>query len=156
TGSIDFTSRALTIAPPLSQPLAAPVQAYGNVVSATRGETVNAEVLGNGDASSINQTFKLKKSPLTYGPGVAAPISSLRIYVDGLLWSEVASFYGVAPDAQVYIIRQDDNGDSWVTFGDGLRGSRLTTGSSNVIAYYRFGAGAASPPAGSIQQLAKA
>lgn len=156
SGSIDFTSGVLTAVPQLSQPLAAPVQAYGNVVSATRGESVSAEVLGDGDASTASQTFKLKKSPLTYGPGVATPVSSLRVYVDGLLWSEVASFYGLASDAQVYIVRQDDDGESWVSFGDGLRGSRLTTGAGNVVAYYRFGAGAASPPAGSIQQLAKA
>jgi len=156
SGAIEFDSRVLTPSPPLSVALAAPVKVYGNVVSATQGQTVNAEVMGSGDASQASQSFKLKKSPLTYSPGVDAPVSALRVYVDGLLWSEAPSFFGVPPDAQVYIVRQDDAGDSWVTFGDGIRGSRLTTGDRNVVAYYRFGAGKASPPAGSIQQLGKA
>ncbi|MEE8523057.1 MAG: baseplate J/gp47 family protein, partial [Thermoanaerobaculia bacterium] len=42
-----------------------------------------------------------------------------------------------------------------VTFGDGVRGSRLPSGVDNVIADYRHGAGAAKPPAGTIQQLAR-
>jgi hypothetical protein len=156
SGAIEFDNRVLTPSPPLSVALAAPVKVYGNVVSATQGQTVNAEVMGSGDASQASQSFKLKKSPLTYSPGVDAPIGALRVYVDRLLWSEVPSFFGVPPDAQVYVVRQDDAGDSWVTFGDGIRGSRLTSGDSNVVAYYRFGAGKASPPAGSIQQLGKA
>ncbi len=155
SGAIEFDTRTLTPAPPLAAPLAAPVEVYGNVVSTTRGETVNAEILGSGDASQTNQTFKLKKSPLTYLPGVDAPSSTLRIYVDGLLWSETPSFFGMASDAQVYIVRQNDAGDSFVTFGDGIRGSRLTTGSGNVVACYRYGAGKASPPAGSITQMGK-
>jgi hypothetical protein len=52
-------------------------------------------------------------------------------------------------------VRQDDRGDSWVTFGDGVRGARLPSGAGNVVASYRFGAGAASPPAGSVNQLAR-
>ena len=155
SASIEFDTRTLTPSPLLEEPLAQPVQVYGNVVSATRGETVTAEVVGSGDASAINQTFKLKKNPLTYLPGVDAPGSTLRVYVDGLLWSEVPSFFGAAPDAQVYIVRQNDAGESFVIFGDGTRGSPLTTGSGNVVAYYRYGAGKASPPAGSIQQMGK-
>ena len=155
SASLDFETRVLTAWPPLSQPLAAPVLAYGNVVSATRGESVVAEVLGSGDASQSSQTFKLKKSPLTYLPGVDAPSSALKVYVDGLRWTESPSFFGVAPDAHVYIVRQNDAGDSLVTFGDGIRGSRLATGMNNVVAYYRFGAGKASPPAGSITQMGK-
>jgi hypothetical protein len=155
SASLDFTTGVLSASPALAGPLAAPVQAYGNVVSASRGETVSAEILGSGDASTASQTFKLRKSPLTYFPGTDAPESTLRVFVDGLLWMESASFFGAAPDAQSYIVRQDDNGDSFVTFGDGIRGSRLSSGTNNVVAYYRFGAGKASPPAGSIKQLGK-
>ena len=155
SASLDFDTRVLTPSPLLGQPLAAPVQVYGNVVNTTRGETVSAEILGSGDASRLNQIFKLKKSPLTYLPGVDAAVSTLWVYVDGLLWSEAPSFFGAAPDAQVYIVRQNDAGDSFVTFGDGIRGSRLTTGAGNVVAYYRFGAGKASPPSGSISQMGK-
>ena len=59
------------------------------------------------------------------------------------------------PDAQIYIVRQDDDGNSVVTFGDGIRGARIPTGFNNVVATYRFGAGKLAPPAGSISQFAK-
>jgi len=140
--------------------LACPVEAYGNVAGASRGETVQNEILGSGDASQANQSFKLKKKPLTYKSaptsdnerGVA---STLQVYVNGVRWTEVASFYGVLADAQVYLVRQNDDGESIVIFGDGQRGARLPTGTSNVLATYRFGAGEATPPAGSITQLGK-
>src|ERR1019366_1582330 len=54
-----------------------------------------------------------------------------------------------------YIVRQNDSGDSLVIFGDGIRGQRLPTGSSNIVANYRYGAGKASPPASSLNQVAK-
>src|SRR5262249_33482881 len=96
SGTLDFTSGRLTLdqTSSLVETLAVPVQLYGNVVTASRGETVPPEILGTGDASVPNPSFTLKKKPLTYTPsptsgneqGVA---STLRVYVDGLLWSEV-------------------------------------------------------------------
>ncbi len=79
-------------------PLTVPVRLFGNVLKATRGETVANEVLGFGDATQASQTFPLKKSPLTYLPsptqdndlGVA---STLQVYVDGVQWSEAPSFF---------------------------------------------------------------
>jgi hypothetical protein len=139
--------------------LVTPVRAFGNIVTATRGESVHAESLGSGDATLTNQSFTLKKSPLTYlsAPTADNPsgvASTLSLYVDGVLWTEVPTFYGQSSDAQVYIVRQNDDAKSTVTFGDGVRGARLATGAA-VTAYYRFGAGAAMPPAGLINQLAK-
>ena len=130
------------------------------MVKASRGEVVLTEILGSGDASVINQSFKLKKNPVTYTPSPTAGndtgvASTLKVYVGGIRWTEVPTFYGAAPDAQVYIVRQNDDGESIVTFGDGVRGSRLITGSNNLIATYRFGAGKATPPDGSIHQLGK-
>jgi hypothetical protein len=159
-GKIDFSKASLTIDTQLQQPLVSPVQVFGNVVGATRGERVTGEVLGSGDASLANQSFALKKKPLTY---ITAPTtgnesgvsSTLNVYVNGIQWEEKTNFYGVSPDAEVYIVRRDDEGNFTVTFGDGERGARLPSGVDNVIADYRFGAGAASPPAGSITQLAK-
>ena len=161
-GSVDLASRAIALVAGVAWTpgLAPPLVAYGNVVTAVRGETVAGEVLGSGDAAATMQRWKLAKAPLTYqavaGAGDAAGVaSSLRVWVDGLAWTEVPSFYGQGPDAQVYVVRQDDRGDSWVTFGDGVRGARLPSGAGNVVASYRFGAGAASPPAGSVNQLAR-
>lgn len=140
-------------------PLATPVEGFGNVVTAIRGETVQTEVLGSGDAAVGLQSFTLKKSPLTYVavPGAAndaGVASTLHVWVDGLEWAEVPSFFGHGPSAQVFVVRQNDKDESIVTFGDGVRGSGLPTGVDNVVASYRFGAGAASPPAGGIAQLA--
>jgi predicted phage baseplate assembly protein len=136
------------------------VNAYTNLIAATRGETVTAEVLGSGDASSASQSFKLKKKPLTYllsptldnDQGVAAV---LEVWVNNILWTEVTNFYLSADSDQVYLVRQDDEGESWIIFGDGVRGSRLPTGRSNVIANYKFGAGEAAPPANYINQIGK-
>jgi len=161
-GGIDLVSARLTIDPgeAWSPALAAPVEAFGNIVTAVRGETVSAEVLGSGDATIEHQAFKLAKKPLTYvaaaGAANAAGIAStLKVWVDGLQWEEANSFFGHGPGAQIYVVRQDDVGASTITFGDGVRGSRLPTGAGNVVASYRFGAGAASPPAGSITQIVR-
>jgi hypothetical protein len=77
-------------------------------------------------------------------------ISTLRIFVDGILWTEVPTLYGVGPADRVYIVRRQDDGSSKVTFG-----SPLPTGVGNIIAQYRFGGGAASPPALGINQIAR-
>lgn len=161
-GSFDFPAGQLTLGmgETWTPPLDTPVTLYGNVMAATRGETVTGEVLGSGDASQKNQEFKLKKGPLTY---IASPTadnergvtSTLKVWVDGVLWNEVNTFFGVGEDEPVYITRQNDDDETFVIFGDGVRGRRLPSGSNNVVATYRFGAGAAAPPAGSITQIAR-
>ncbi|HKI45338.1 MAG TPA: hypothetical protein VKA08_08425 [Balneolales bacterium] len=140
--------------------LVSPVQAYGNVLTAFRGERVDNEILGNGDASLANQTFKLKKKPLTYylsptAENDTAVKSTLSLYVNGVKWTEVRSFFCRTELEQIYIVRQDDNGDTFITGGDGKRGERFPTGTSNIVAYYHFGAEAACPPAGVVNQIAK-
>ena len=81
--------------------------------------------------------------------------STLKLYVNGIEWKEVAYFYGKKPHEQVFIVRQNDEQDSFITFGDGIRGERLPTGVDNVFCTYRFGAGKASPPAGSVTQIGR-
>ncbi len=113
-----------------------------NVVHATHGEGV-VEVLGSGDASLPHQSFMLKKPPTTF---VTAPTprgvqSTLEVRVGGVRWDEVDSLYGVAPDAQVYATRVDNDARMQLIFGDGVQGARLPTGSVNVAARYRSGIG---------------
>ncbi len=141
-------------------PLYSDVKVYANVLHASRGESVLNETLGSGDASSKNQSFLLKKDPLTYFLSPTAEndqgvVNSLEVFVDGIKWTEIPNFFKAGEDDSVYIVRQTDEGKSMVTFGDGVRGRRLPSGFQNVIAHYRFGAGAASPPAGSINQMSK-
>jgi hypothetical protein len=145
-------------AAPFDPLLRTPVTVYGNLVAATRGESVLNEQLGSGDASQAFQSFKLAKHPLTYINDAAAingRRSTLEVRVNGIQWSEVGSFFGAGPGSEVYTVRQNDDGESVIRFGDGVTGARLPTGVDNVTATYRFGAGAAKPPAGAIGQLAK-
>jgi hypothetical protein len=161
-GSIAYDENKLTLnqGSNWTTALTLPVDVYGNVITATRGETVNIEKMGSGNASLASQTFKLKKKPLSYYPSPTTSNdnsvkNSLTIYVDGILWSEVNSFYGMTENDQVYIVRQNDEGESQITFGDGIRGQRLPSGTDNIICNYRFGAEAACPPAGSVSQISK-
>lgn len=161
-GSINYGENKLILnqGTTFTQPLTLPVNAFGNVISASRGETVSNEKMGSGNASAASQSFKLKKKPLSYYPSPTVDNdqsvkNSLTVYVDGILWTEVNSFYGMTGNDQVYIVRQNDAGESTVTFGDGIRGQRLSTGKDNVICHYRFGAEAACPPAASVSQVSK-
>ena len=136
--------------------LRTPIVAHPNILHVTRGETVKDELLGSGDPSIPSQSFELKKSPLTYvraatERGIA---STLEVRVDGVLWHEVRTFYGAGPNDHIYIVRQDEDEHSTVTFGDGVRGARLPAG-ARVRATYRFGAGAASPPAANLTQIVR-
>ena len=143
---------------PFQPPLRTPVTVFGNLVRARRGESVLNEGLGSGDASQSFQSFTLGKAPLTYINDPAAPSgrrSTLEVRVNAIRWTQRPGFFGAQPEDEIFIVRQNDDGESVVTFGDGVTGARLPTGVDNVTATYRFGAGAAKPPAGAIGQLAK-
>jgi predicted phage baseplate assembly protein len=139
-------------------PLRTPVDLFGNVLDVTRGETVTNETLGSADASQAFQSFMLKKKPLSYLLDPAAPDrirAALQVRVNGMLWREVPSFFGARPTDEVYVVRADPDQTARITFGDGVRGARPASGVGNVTATYRFGAGAAKPPAGTITQIAR-
>ena len=115
-----------------------------NVAPANAGSSVT-ELLGNGSATTTNQTFKLKQSPLTYTQaatptGVA---SSLQVTANMAAWKEISSLYAQSPRAQVYETMNLPGGSALVQFGDGVEGATLPTGQNNIIANYRVGIGAA-------------
>jgi len=121
------------------------VTVYGNVLPATQGKTISETAIGSGDARQSFQTFALPKAPLTYlldETRTPAQAPQLSIYVDGILWSEVETFFDATPDDHVYIVREDADGNSFVQFGDGKTGARLSSGQKNVVATYRTGSGA--------------
>lgn len=144
-----------SLVPPASvdafpEPLVPPVDVFGNVFHVVRGETVAHEVLGSGDATVAFPSFTLKKKPLTYVASAAGGRrSTLEVRVSGVRWREVESFYGTSPQDEVFIVRQTEARDSVVTFW------RLPSGVDNVTARYRFGAGAAKPPANGITQAVR-
>lgn len=119
------------------------VTVYGNLVDATEGESQGEVALGSGDSRRVFQTFPIPKSPLTYlsDPVRSPPYSAeLEIRVDGRLWTPVESLFDAAPDAEIYVIRQGEDG-SYVQFGDGINGGKLPSGRNNVTAAYRTGHG---------------
>ena len=152
TDDEQITLRPLTIQPPLQKltledfPLeTSVVLVYGNLVEANQGKTEPQAVLGNGDSRQIFQSFKLPKAPLTYfnSKSETPPeVPELQIYVSDRLWQRVSSFFGRGFNEEIYIVREDANGDSWVQFGDGKTGARLPSGLNNVVAQYRTGIGA--------------
>jgi hypothetical protein len=113
-----------------------------NVASATHGETVS-EILGSGDATQVFQVFTLRQTPLTYisASTASGTKTTLEVRVNDLLWEETDSFYGHGPDERIYITRLDNNGKTYVRFGDGITGTRLPTGQENVKATFRKGIG---------------
>lgn len=153
TNQDDITLYPITLNPKLQKftledfPLDKPptVVARGNLVTANQGKTEPEAVLGNGDSRQIFQTFKLPKSPLTYfnSKSETPPeVPELEIYVNDRLWQRVQSLFNRQPKEEIYIVREDGNGDSWVQFGDGKTGARLPSGLNNVVAKYRTGIGA--------------
>lgn len=119
---------------------------YGNlVVDATQGKTEKEKSIGSGDSRQTFQTFKLPKAPLTYlldTSQTPPEVPELVIYANNREWKWVPSLFGRGPKEEVYITREDEDGTSWVQFGDGKTGARLPSGKDNVVAEYRTGVGA--------------
>ena len=134
---VDFTPAP---ASPLRQ-----VTLMGNVAAASHGETQPVEALGHGDGAKPFQTFKLARPNLTYlmSTGALEGTAGLEVRVNGELWRETASFFGQGASQRLYTARQNDDGETFVTFGDGTTGARLPSGAMNVTATYRTGLGLA-------------
>src|SRR5262249_22955099 len=124
------------------------ITVFGNLADASQGKQEPETVLGNGDNRQTFQTFPLPKSPLTYflsSDGVPPQTPELQIWVGGRQWSRVDAFFGHGPKEQIYIVREDADGRSFVQSGDGGTGARLPSGIKNVSAVYRTGVGARGP-----------
>jgi len=141
----DFPHTRLVLQQPLMNCYARSVTTINaNVVAATAGAPVT-ELLGSGSASTPNQQFTLKQTPLTYEQA-ATPTgsqSSLEVLVNGAKWAPVATLYNQPPTAQVYTVLNLPGGGAQVQFGDGVEGATVPTGQSNVRADYRTGIGLA-------------
>lgn len=151
---LDATDTVIT---PGYQNAIPPIRVLRNLAKATRGRTVRDEVIGSGDASKSFQSFQLAKSPLTYLPDPLAPKglrNTLEVFVDGQKWRQAPSFYGAKPSDAIYVVRHDEDHETFVVFGDGELGRRLPTGVDNVVATYRYGVGG-NVPANSITTLEK-
>jgi predicted phage baseplate assembly protein len=125
-----------------------PVWVFGNLANASQGKTEKPIILGNGDARASFLTFPIPKSPLTYllsDSATPPEVAQLVVTVDNLEWKQVSSLLTYGPKEQVYIVREDQTGQSYVQFGDGETGSRVPSGTGNISVTYRTGAGAYGP-----------
>jgi hypothetical protein len=116
---------------------------WGNAAAASHGRTVAGEVIGSGDASQPFQCFTLAKAPLTRVPAAVAAgsIPAIDVTVDAARWPDVTALLAAGGTDEVMELRTDDGGATVVQFGDGVTGARPTTGSGNIVATYRYGAG---------------
>jgi Baseplate J-like protein len=113
-----------------------------NVALVTHGQSVS-ELMGSGNASTPNQSFGLKQSPLTYvqAPTPTGRQSTLQVQANGVAWTEVPSLYDQSPNAQVFVTLNQSDRTTDVLFGDGVEGALLPTGQGNIQANYRIGSG---------------
>ena len=134
----------VTLDPPLRHAYhAGTVRVRANVAVATHGETVE-QVLGSGDGRRAFASFALRRPPLTYvrsTTNATGAVPALEVRVEDVEWTRVDSLFDAGPRDRVYVVRQAESGQTTVTFGDGVHGSRLPTGAENVRATYRVGIG---------------
>lgn len=130
-----------------------------NVVRGGHGEAKPAKVLGSGDAARRSQSFVLKEKDVafvadpTQPAGVAAAV---EVAVAGQTWKQVATLRDSRPSDPHYEVRLTEDGYLSFTFGDGLRGRRLPTGTNNVRVGFRAGTGlAGNLPPGSLTKPAR-
>ena len=121
---------------PLSKPLAVPLQLLLNLVPVSRGTTVTER--------GARQRERGTRQPVLHARQIAAHLSlrqrsgiesTLTVTVDHIEWHEVPSFYNQAAAARVFVVtRSPDQTVTTVTFGDGVNGARLPSGTGNVVA----------------------
>ena len=153
---------------------AASCRVCGNVVAMTHGLTVGGEVFGGGVAG---QGYTLQHAPLTWlrdaadfevrcelqvtvnGPGNRALRFGGGLSADnapGEIWTRIRSLALAGPAERVYALTTDDAQRSTIDFGDGVHGARPPSGSNNLTASYRTGAGASgNVPADALKFLRK-
>jgi hypothetical protein len=160
-GTGDAAATTMTIGSIAAMPaggLGPTIDVLFDLLTLSRGKTIANEVLGSGNAAVAGQDFVLQKSPVTYfidpaslsGDGFS---STVQVWVNQLRWTEVRSFFRQPSDATVFVTGEDEQGNTHVTFGDGINGARVPTGVNNVVATYRTGSGAAAPSPGTLTNI---
>lgn len=132
---------------------------YGNVVKAGHGEKRAQNVLGDGNRIEKNQSFTYSKIDLAFqqdsdfSSGVRA---SIEVIVDNRRWTQVDNLRNSEATDTDYETELNEDGELLITFGDGINGQRLPTGTNNVLIQGRFGSGSqGNLDAGSLNKLKK-
>ena len=118
------------------------VKIRGNVVSVIQGKSAPKTILGSGRGEVAYQVFDLPAIPLTFERrGREGGKGAIDLTVDDLPWEQKNDFLASGPDDRHYVIETDFEGKSHILFGDGVNGSRPSTGRDNIVARYRSGQG---------------
>ncbi|GGX79740.1 hypothetical protein GCM10007160_03920 [Litchfieldella qijiaojingensis] len=127
------------------------VTVHGNLVHADQGETQKPTVLGSGDGRRKFQTLSLPKHPLTYrllSEATPPQVPALEVHVDGVRWRRVDTFFNAGPSDRVYVVREDEEGNSYIQCGDGINGAVFPSGRHNIEVVFRKGVGGRGEAAG--------
>jgi hypothetical protein len=106
-------------------------------VPAVQGMTIPNEVVGSSNGQPL-QRFKLKYNEVIDG--------SLEVLINegnGFdMWTDTTnSSIGIVESGKQYTTETDEDGFTWIVFGDGLNGKIPANGSDNIISTYRIGGG---------------
>ena len=115
---------------PLTPGLQAPIEVYYNLLPVSCGKTVANEILGSGDATQAGQSFKLSKSPgadVSRESGVGLCQHDNHHRERPTVERSSVVLWAVRQRASLHHQRRTPDQNTWVDFGDGINGARLTT-----------------------------
>jgi hypothetical protein len=108
-------------------------------VSATQGQTIATEYLGDSDGTA-NQAFSLSKSPLLANTSSVTVGTLVGGIPTGVVYTEISYIIDAGFNDPSYSVATDANNISYISFGDGISGRIPPTNS--VYVTYRIGGGA--------------
>jgi hypothetical protein len=134
----------LGLVDPLPQPLPA-AELLGNLARASHGETRPAEPLAREAGAIPMRRVRLGSAPLAYlaDPKRLEGAPELDLRVGGVRWKPVPSLFGQGADARVFTLRETEEGETEIAFGDGRHGAIPPGDPNGIQATYRVGSGLA-------------
>ena len=147
--SVDAMTRTVDVTPALTSDegfTLGNLVIAANVARGGHGETKPVKVLGSGDATKLSQTVVLKEKDVAFVTDASMPsgvAAAVTVTIAGQTWLQVAALRDSKPSDAHYEVRLTEDGYLQFTFGDGLHGRRLPTGTNNVRVAFRVGSGLA-------------
>jgi hypothetical protein len=116
---------------------------YLYTVTATQGITIKNEILGS-STGTPNQSFALKYTSAINAPSLGYGTVQISVN-EGAgyeLWTDITDAPESVPETgKGFTTFEDENGTTWIQFGDGISTKIPSSGVSNVRATYRVGGG---------------
>lgn len=157
--AVDPSARTIDLVPPIGESDGFTLHnliVRGNVQRAGHGEGKPSKVLGSGDAAARSQRFVLNEKNISFVADATQPAgvaAAVKVTVADQTWLQVGTLRDSRPTDPHYEVRLTEDGTLAFTFGDGLRGRRLPTGTNNVRVGFRTGTGlAGNLPPGSLSK----